>query len=798
MDVLGKLQEIEKELVGMGKKIIQLCDSQNKFAENKRDLMSQHDIKALAQQMLATNHDDMFPLINALLSYPNIVLMCETYVDLIQGQEREAEETIQVVHDELEEVDGALLVAVTEKEQEASSDSTADGNDWLNDTGGEWDELLESVRIDNGETRKSPESVEEWARVKRHFVVRQLCEEFHKNHVVELVADSQLQAGALYMGSKINGDKTNLLPALSKVLTAELKQVSLSDRLALQDVLGRLVEFCNKQEQISSLKEANQERQTELAINKIAQQQIKSLTQEDKSHLNQFTLCATKLKTDEASKSTKMRGKELRKHEEFKDTLRKCLDFIPLLVMTEDQVNTYVPVDHQFDLVLVDEASLSNPTAVTLMPRGKQFVVIGDDKQVSPSDKGFSEDAIDVLEASLPEIRASNQLKPGNSLFNICQTIFPDYDMLYDHFRCPSDAIAWTNKNNYYDKMKVYKPTTGQQTAMHVRVEGGKMNKKSRVNEKECEAITEFVYNEIEDTAKNRGTVNSIGIICMTEPQRKRIQEKLDEELDRIRQDYCSETVSRHDLLVGDSVTFQGHERDIMGLSCVHDEVSIKPEMDQESLRKWNVSTTRCKKKLVMFHSFDKKHLKKQNDHKRDILDHLNGKARCEPLKEMNRKTSGHNLRIQAREKLSRRLKQLGFKVNLNHSNVWNGALSIGSGDTCALVHIENYGETLHEWSEVVNDHLNLEGAGTSCMRVDTLALAFMFLSTVDYIIAFLEKAGLQPTTSDAKLRPIIQTLMGGISVPVLSDPSDSDFDSQDSSAVIVLNQKRKRKRATS
>ena len=104
----------------------------------------------------------------------------------------------------------------------------------------------------------------------------------------------------------------------------------------------------------------------------------------------------------------------------------------------------------------------------------------------------------------------------------------------------------------------------------------------------------------------------------------------------------------------------------------------------------------------------------------------------------------------------------------------------------------------MHEWSEVVNDHLNLEGAGTSCMRVDTLALAFMFLSTVDYIISFLEKAGLQPTTSDAKLRPIIQTLMGGISVPVLSDPSDSDFDSQDSSAVIVSNQKRKRKRALS
>ena len=100
MDVLGKLQEIEKELVGMGKKIIQLCDSQNKFAENKRDLMSQHDIKALAQQMLATNHDDMFPLINALLSYPDIVLMCETYADLIQGQEREAEETVQVVHDD--------------------------------------------------------------------------------------------------------------------------------------------------------------------------------------------------------------------------------------------------------------------------------------------------------------------------------------------------------------------------------------------------------------------------------------------------------------------------------------------------------------------------------------------------------------------------------------------------------------------------------------------------------------------------------------------------------------------------
>ena len=331
----------------------------------------------------------------------------------------------------------------------------------------------------------------------------------------------------------------------------------------------------------------------------------------------------------------------------------------------------------------------------------------------------------------------------------------------------------------------------------------------NNVNEAECDAITDFVYKEILDTAKNGGIVKSVGIISMAgKYQQKRIQEKLDEKLDQIRQEYTSKTVDRHNILVGDSGAFQGNERDIMLLSCAHDSKSIKTEVDQESLRVWNVSSTRCTKKLVMFHSFDKKHIKKQNDHKRDIFDFFGeekeiGNTRNEPSLlwpvEQERKTSEHHLKIQAREKLSRRLKQLGFTVSLNDGNVWVGALSILFGDTCALILVENFGETLHKWSEAVGDQSNLEGAGTSCLRVDTLAVAFMFQSTVNDIVSHLTEAGVQPTTA-AKSLPI-QTTTGNSSLPVLSDPSDSDFDSHDSSVRMEskrkIESKRKRKRIT-
>ena len=806
MDVLDVPQNLKKELADINNKLSELLKKRSEFAKLKRNVISQNGTKALAQQMLTANQD-MSNFINAMLQYKDIVSMYEKYAALKECQYKETKESIQVVHGKLEEeVNDTLLAAVEEKVKEAFSantDEDPDDLDWCNDVGGGWDEWLESLQIGDGKALKSPESAEEWSRVKRHLNLKWLCQEFHTKHVMQIAVESHLQPESFYVDGEMNDYKTNLRPELSKVLTAELKNVSSSDREVLKDVLEGFVEHRENQEQISNLMQLIQERQTDLASNNIAHQQITSRKPQDQSHLFQFSLCASKLKTDEASKSTKITGKELRKHKDFVTTFHKCLGFMRLLVMTEDQVNTYVPIDKQFDLVIVDEASLSNPTAVTLMPRAKQFVAIGDDKQVSPSDKGFNEDAIDVLEASLPDIESSNQLKPGYSLFDLCSIAFPDVALLTDHFRCPPDAIAWSNTSIYSDRMKIYKPTTGQQTALRRRV-GGKMEK--NVNEKECQAIVEYVYREIADTAKNGSVVNSIGIISMAKnyrPQKKRIEDMLDDKLDQICQDYTAKTVDRHNILVGDSGAFQGNERDIMLLSCVHDIKSIKPEYDQDSKRVWNVSSTRCTKKVVLFHSFDKKHLKEKKDHKRDIFDlfvedkgNRNSKREAMLLEqgEQNGNTSGHDLKVQARENLSQWLKQLGFKVNLNRSNVWFGALTVVSGDTCALILIENYGETLHEWFEVVDDQWNLEGAGTACLRIDTLAVAFAFQSSVEYIVAYLEEAGLQPTV-DARSLPI-QTTRGGISIPVLSDPSESELDSSESSVVVIPKRNKKRKRS--
>ena len=180
-------------------------------------MISKHATRALARQVLGTNKD-VSTIIDSLLRYKNVPSLCEMYAELLQAQKEEADEKIQVEYDNLEEVDDALLVVVAEREQEASSDSMVEDEnslDWLDGVGATSDEWLDSIKVGcYGKPFKAPDSSDEWARVKRHLRLQQLCQKFHKNHL----ADGQLQAELFY-----EDDKMNLKPELSKVLTAEFK-----------------------------------------------------------------------------------------------------------------------------------------------------------------------------------------------------------------------------------------------------------------------------------------------------------------------------------------------------------------------------------------------------------------------------------------------------------------------------------------------------------------------------------------------------------------------------------------------
>jgi superfamily I DNA and/or RNA helicase len=85
------------------------------------------------------------------------------------------------------------------------------------------------------------------------------------------------------------------------------------------------------------------------------------------------------------------------------------------------------------------------------MLHGKQWLIVGDSKQVSPSESFLSETQIESLRSVLPESPLEESLLPGRSFFDLCAQAFPrGRVVLREYFRCAPEIITFSN-NHFYD-----------------------------------------------------------------------------------------------------------------------------------------------------------------------------------------------------------------------------------------------------------------------------------------------------------------------------------------------------------
>lgn len=91
----------------------------------------------------------------------------------------------------------------------------------------------------------------------------------------------------------------------------------------------------------------------------------------------------------------------------------------------------------QFLKVIVDEASQSDIQALPALLRGKKLLIVGDAKQVSPTEAFVSEEKITHLRTMLQNQVYSELMLPGRSLFDLSRAVFPGSRIvLTEHFRC--------------------------------------------------------------------------------------------------------------------------------------------------------------------------------------------------------------------------------------------------------------------------------------------------------------------------------------------------------------------------
>ena len=306
-------------------------------------------------------------------------------------------------------------------------------------------------------------------------------------------------------------------------------------------------------------------------------------------------------------------------------------------IMPHWRVSESLPSDLAlFDLVILDEASQSDMWALPAILRGKKLLVVGDNKQVSPSAVGMKEADIKLLHSRfLRDLPFGDVLTPERSIYDLAGVMFAsDLVRLREHFRCVEPIIEFSNHLCYRGEIKCLRvPTATERITpplVDVYVKDGARDGRGKVNRVEAQAIV----NEIKAlTSDPRFANRSIGVVSLLgADQPKIIRELLVAEIGE-------ETILAHQIRCGDAMTFQGREADIILISMVSDGDTVRALSGEMYEQRFNVAVSRARDRLYLFRSFKREDLK-ENDLRARLVAHFanplkrdvekKGRDRCE------------------------------------------------------------------------------------------------------------------------------------------------------------------------
>ena len=300
--------------------------------------------------------------------------------------------------------------------------------------------------------------------------------------------------------------------------------------------------------------------------------------------------------------------------------MQDCYAGVPCWIMPTWRVSESLPADlGSFDLVIIDEASQSDITALPAILRAKKLLIVGDDKQVSPTAAFFAEEKILQLKHNfLKEQPFAELLLPGVSIYDLANAVFPGQRiMLTEHFRCVEPIIRFSMQFYSEPLIPLRIPTSSEKLTpplIDVYVKNGHRDERAKINILEAKAIVDEIKILVSDQ-KFKG--RSIGIISLIGAQQaKYIQDKLLSELGE-------DVFQEYQIACGDAATFQGKERDIMFLSMVVgvNQGAVMNRRDAE--QRMNVALSRARDRMYLYRSIEEADLNNDSDLRLKILRHF-------------------------------------------------------------------------------------------------------------------------------------------------------------------------------
>ena len=273
----------------------------------------------------------------------------------------------------------------------------------------------------------------------------------------------------------------------------------------------------------------------------------------------------------------------------------------PCMLMSPLSVSQYLlPEDGQFDLVVFDEASqLPTSEAVASIARGKALVVVGDPKQLPPTNF-FETDSFDEENADKEDME---------SILDECIALSLPSVHLKWHYRSHHESLIAFSNASYYDNGLLTGPSNDDlatRVSFHP-VEGVYDRGRSRTNDAEADAVVEEVRRRLADPQER---LRSIGIVTFNASQKNLIEKKLEEKVLKNRTLARAASDQPEPLFVKSLENVQGDERDVILFSVGYGmdrrgrvSLNFGPLNQDGGWRRLNVAVSRARCEMHVFSS---------------------------------------------------------------------------------------------------------------------------------------------------------------------------------------------------
>lgn len=285
----------------------------------------------------------------------------------------------------------------------------------------------------------------------------------------------------------------------------------------------------------------------------------------------------------------------------------------PCFLMSPLSIAQYLdPRSTRFDVIIFDEASQVRPEdAVGALLRGKQVVVMGDSKQLPPTD--FFDTVVDSPESEPDDFTSAGDLE---SILNVCKRSFPVKTLRW-HYRSRHESLIAISNQEFYDNRLYVYPSPMQKDEKlglkFVHLPDAVYDRgKSGANRVEARAVARAVFEHF-----SKYPDKSLGVGTFNIKQQEAIQEEI-EALLKVNPgfDLNSGNERGEHFFVKNLETIQGDERDVILLSVGFGFDSSKklslnfgPLNREGGERRLNVLITRAREKCVVFANFTSRDL---------------------------------------------------------------------------------------------------------------------------------------------------------------------------------------------